>query len=477
MAAAWLLVPNLVQAQSPDRLPPDTAFSVSVFYELIRQHHPIVKQADLFGEEARQVLLQARGAFDPKLASHYDRKEFGPDLYYDHWRNKLVVPLWLGGIDLNVSYDRNSPRGRYINPEERTPSSGLTGVGLSVPLGSGLLLDARRTAVQQARLTQNLAEADRVKQVNKVLFDAAKSYWKWFLAYQQRRLLTEGYDLADRRFRALRERTQLGDAAPIDTTEALITVQDRLVQRQQAEVDEQNARLRVETFLWNADGQPVELPATARPDEPSLTLPDEVTLQTLLDQAARQHPDLLKLDVKTGQLTLEERFRRALVQPQLLLNAQLLSETPRVDVPYDWSSYYAFRPQNHKIGVDFMLPLFLRKERGKLREVQLKGRQVVLERQQVSRDIRNAVQSAYNELRTLWSLVAVQKQTIQNQQALLRAEQQKFELGESSLFLVNARETKLIDLRVKGEELKIKYQKAVAELFFVAGTGLPEPTL
>ena len=331
-------------------------------------------------------------------------------------------------------------------------------------------MDARRNTVRQAQLAQNLAEADRLKLVNKTLFDAAKTYWEWFLAYQQRQLLMEGFELADRRFQYLRERAFIGDAAPIDTTEALITVQDRLVQRQQAEVDEQNARLRVSTFLWNLDGQPVELPASARPQEPTLSLPTEITFQNLLDQANTQHPDLLKLTVKNQQLTVEERFRRAMVQPQILLSATLLSETPVADANYDWSSYYAFRPQNHKIGVDFVFPLFLRKERGKLREVQVKNQQVVLERQQTSRTITNTVQAAYYQLQALARQTAVQQQTIQNQQRLLQAEQQKFELGESSLFLVNSRETKLIDLRLKGEELKSKYQKAVAELYFVAGT-------
>lgn len=450
---------------------PDTAvFSASVFYELIRQNHPIVRQANLFGEEARQVLVQARGAFDPKLVTYYDRKEFGQVLYYDHWQNKLAVPLWLGGIDLNVSYDRNSVRGRYINPEERTPESGLTGVGLTVPVGQGLLIDARRNAVRQARLVQDLAEADRIKLVNKTLFDAAKTYWEWFYAHRQRRLLTEGYDLADRRFQALRQRALLGDAAIIDTTEALITVQDRLVQRQQAEVEELNARLRVNTFLWNAANQPVELPAQALPQEPYLTPPSDTLVQALLDQAIRQHPDLLKLAIKTQQLTLEERFRRALIQPQITLNASLLSETPNPDIRYNWSSYYSFRPQNYKVSMDMVFPLFLRKERGKLREVQVKNQQTKLEQQQTGRDITNTVQSAYNQLQTLARQVATQLQTIQNQQLLLQAEQQKFELGESSLFLVNARESKLIDLRVKGEELKTKYQKAVAELYFVAGT-------
>ena len=447
-------------------------FSAQTFYELIRQHHPIVKQANLFGEEARQVLVQARGAFDPKLLSYYDRKEFGPDLYYDHWQNKLAVPLWLGGVDLTLSYDRNNPQGRYLNPEERTPPSGLTGVGLTIPIGQTMLIDARRNTVRQARLMLNVAEADRLKQINKTLFDAAKTYWEWFLAYQQRQLLTDGYTLADRRFRALRERALLGDAAIIDTTEALITVQDRLVQRQQADIEERNARLLVSNFLWNAAGQPVELPETAIPQESSLLLPDETLMQTLLDQAVQQHPELLKLDAKSGQLLLEERFRRALIGPQIQLNAMLLSETPRVDVPYDWSSYYAFRPQNHKIGVDFVFPLFLRKERGKLREIQVKSQQVVLERQQAGRDVANTVQGAYNQLQTLSQQTTVQQQAIQNQQRLLAAEQQKFEIGESSLFLVNARESKLIDLRLKGEELKTKYQKAIAELYYVAGSNL-----
>ncbi|GAB2561298.1 TolC family protein [Spirosoma areae] len=430
----------------------------------------MVKQADLFGEEARQVLVQARGAFDPKLVSTYDRKEFGNDLYYDHWQNKLVVPLWPGGIDLNVSYDRNN--GQFINPEERTPSSGLAGVGISIPVGQSLLVDARRTAIRQARLAQNLAEADRLKLVNKTLFDAAKAYWEWFLAHRQRQLLTDGYNLASRRFVALRERALLGDAAIIDTTEALITVQDRLMQLQQAKVEEQNARLYVSTFLWNQNAQPVQLPARVLPQEPTIIMPADSMLQTLLSQAAAQHPDLLKLAVKNQQLTVEERFRRAMIQPQIRLNANLLSETPTVDAGYSWSSYYAFRSQNHKIGVDFVLPLFLRKERGKLREVQVKSQQVALEQQQTSRILANMVQAAYNQLQTLAGQMAVQQQTIQNQQKLLRAEQQKFELGESSLFLINARETKLIDLQLKGEELKTKYQKAVAELYFVAGTTL-----
>ncbi|AKD58561.1 membrane protein [Spirosoma radiotolerans] len=449
-----------------------TVFQARVFYELVRQHHPLIRQAGLFGEEARQIVRQARGAFDPKLVSHYDRKEFGTDLYYDHWQNKLAIPIWPAGIDLNISYDRNDPAGKYINPEERTPPTGLAGVGLSVPIGRTLFVDARRNAVRQAQVAQNLAEADRISLINKTLYEAANAYWDWFLAYQQRQLLTEGYVLAERRFMALRQQAQLGDVAYIDTTEALITVQDRLVQRQQAVADEQNARLRVNVFLWTPDGQPVDLPPYSVPQMPPPTLPVDIIQRSLVDQASQRHPDLLKLDNKLQQLTLEERFRQAMIQPQIALSASLLSQTPILDVGYDWSSYYSFRPQNYKIGLDLVFPLFLRKERGKLREIQIKHQQTLLDRQHQGRAIVNGVQVAYNQLQALINQITTQQRTIENQQILVKGETDKFLLGESSLFLVNSRETKLIDLRLKGESLKATYQKTIARLYYVAGSTI-----
>ncbi len=444
-----------------------TLFPARDFYELVSRYHPVLRLAALLPDEARQEVMQARGAFDPKLYSDYDRKEFGQAVYYERWESGLSVPLW-SGIDLKTTYERNG--GAYLNPEERTPSSGLVGLGVTVPLGQSLLVDARRTAVRQAQVTVSLADADRLKLINKTLFDAAKSYWDWFLAHRQYQLVTEGLLLADTRLSAVRQRAALGDAALIDTTEALILVQDRQVQQQQAEADLANARLRVSAFLWGANSQPLDLPATARPQEPIAQLPDPTTLQTLLDRAGLQHPDLLKLAGKDRQLSLEERFRRAMIQPQIALTAKLLSRTPLVGDSYTGADYYSFQLNNHKIGLEVVFPILLRKERGKLRQVQIKRQQVAFDRQQTGRDVQNTVRAAYTVLRALSSQLAIQQQNIRQQELLWRAEQQKFDLGESSLFLVNARETKLIDLRLKGEELKAKLQKAIAELYFVAGT-------
>ena len=61
------------------------------------------------------------------------------------------------------------------------------------------------------------------------------------------------------------------------------------------------------------------------------------------------------------------------------------------------------------------------------------------------------------------------QRAVQNQELLLNAEVRKYNIGESSLFLVNTREAKLNELRVKIESLRTKYEKALATLLFAAG--------
>ncbi|WP_317194795.1 TolC family protein [Hymenobacter telluris] len=460
--------PLQTQQLAADRPPTDTArvFSLQDLADLVFANHPVVKQAALLSADAQAQVQQARGGFDPKVGSGFDRKLFGGTDYYNNWGNELKVPIWPGGIDLKASYDRMV--GTYVNPEHRTPLDGLAGVGLSVPLGQGLFIDARRSTLRQARIMVTAAEADRVKQINEVWLQAAKDYWNWYYSYQQILLIQEGVNLAETRFRGISRRALLGDQAPIDSVEAQITVQDRQVQATQLQVEIQNARLLLSNHLWNRDGQPVELPTYAVPQAPPISPVDSVRFEQLRDLAANRHPTLIKLDAKIRQLGVEERYRREMLKPKLNVSGTLLSRGDfyRSEVP----GYYDFGRDNYKLGVDFALPLFLRQERGKLQQTRLKVQDATLEQQQSRRTIINQVNGVYNTLKAYERQLQVQTQTIANQRILLQAELQKFELGESTIFLINARETKLIDLRLKQESMRASYEKALAELYYYAGT-------
>lgn len=445
---------------------PARIFALQDLAELVFANHPIVKQAALLSVGAQAQVTQARGGFDPRLGSGFDRKLFGGTDYYNNWANELKVPLWPGGIDLKAGYDRYV--GNYVNPQYRTPGAGLAGVGLSVPLGQGLLIDARRSTLRQARIMVGAAEADRVKQINEVWLQAAKDYWNWYYAYQQSVLIQEGLDLAENRFQAISRQVNLGDQAPIDSVEARITAQDRLVQAEQLRMELQNARLVLSNHLWNKEAQPVELPEYAVPQLAGIDTVDAAEFSQLAEQAATRHPTLVKLDAKIRQLGIEERYRRELLKPRFNVSGTLLSRgdfyRPETPAPYE------FGWNNYKLGVDFAFPLFLRQERGRLQQTRIQVQEFTLEQQQSQRTILNQVNAVYNTLKAYERQLAVQTQIIENQRTLLQAELQKYELGESTIFLINSRESRLIDLRIKQESMRANYEKALAELYYYAGT-------
>ncbi|PQA58606.1 hypothetical protein C5O19_02770 [Siphonobacter curvatus] len=458
----WTALVAPVWAQDSVRI-----FSFADYADLILKYHPVVRQADLIPADARTELLQARGMFDPKLTSDFSRKEYKDKEYYNHWENTLKIPTWTG-IDLKAGYDRNT--GPYINPQYYTPDAGLVYAGLSVPLAQGLLIDARRSTLQQAKLLQNIAEADRQKVINKTMYDAAKTYWDWYFAYQQFRFTADGLNLADIRYRAVKQRVEIGDLAAIDSVQAKITVQERLASYQAALLEFQNTRLGISNNLWNENNEPVELPENAIPGGVTIPEPTQEQLDELLARASRQHPDLIKLDFKLRQLDIERRFRQNQLLPTVNVNYNFIREPVAIGKSYDAGWWLT---NNYKVGAEVSFPLFLRKERGKLQQVRIKQADTQFDQQQTRRLITITVRQVFNEARALQQQAETQGQATANQLLLVRAEQQKFDIGESTLFLVNTQESKLIDMQIKTESLRAKYAKAWANSLYAAG-GNPQ---
>jgi outer membrane protein TolC len=441
-------------------------FTYREFHQQVIDFHPVVQQSDLIIESARRDLLIARGGLDPSIQGTFDRKVYKDLEYFNRSDFFLKVPVWLGGADLKVGYDRNV--GVTLSDDIRTGPEGITYLGLTVPLGQGLLIDSRRATLRQATLFQNIADADRVKAVNKIILTAAKDYWNWYFAYQQFQLIQDFYQLADTRFNAIRQRASIGDIPAIDTTEALVTLQDREVQLTQAAMDLQNARLVVSNHLWGRGLVPLELPEDAIPQQSMGRILDESTLNELVQLARQRHPDLIKFDIKRQQLRIDERLGREMLRPAINLNASTLyrglsfngSET-KSGLPY--------LDDNYKLGIDLYFPLLFRKERGKLQQIRIKQLQNDLDFTQAQREVSNEITISYNEVKLLENQIQVQRRAVENQQLLVSGEIRKYNLGESSLFLVNAREAKLNELRVKIESLVTKYEKSLATLLFAAG--------
>jgi outer membrane protein TolC len=442
------------------------AFTLDNFYQLILKNHPTAKQAALLSEVARQEIRLARGNFDPKLEAEFNSKQLNGKMYYDIFNSALKFPTILP-FDPTIGIDRN--KGSYLTPERYIDNEfnyQQFYAGISLPLGRGLFTDERRTALRQAELFKDMTEAEQVKMINKLLLDAAKDYWEWYYAYHNYKLLNRSVRIAEEIFSRVKNNYNFGEASGVDTVQAKITWQQRIIEQQEALIDFTNSGLRLSNMLWDSLNNPLELDLrwvpVLNPDTWTLT-PEG--LKVLADQARVNHPELKKIEIKIYQLEVERKLAAEYLKPKLNLNYYAINQpiNPRGDFSFAFDD-------NYKIGIDFSFPVFMRKERSKLALTKLKIANTKLEQSITERQIINNLTGIYNQLTNLQSIMANQKQMMESYERLLEAELLNLQQGESDLFKINVQQEKLIQAQTKWLKLLTENEKKKAQLFWAAGT-------
>lgn len=434
----------------------DEVLRFDEFLAYVKKYHPIVKQANLIIYESEAQLMSARGGFDPKIEVDYDRKKFKNTEYYDKLNAAFKIPTWYG-IELKANFEEN--QGDFLNPEASLPEDGLYSAGISFSVAQGFLINKRMADLKQAKLFINQAKADRDIEVNTILYQASLAYFNWLQAYNESLVFLDFLKNAQTRFKAVKQNVNLGESAAIDSVEARITVYDRLLNYEKTKVNLMKSRLELSNFLWLND-VPVELQETMIPD----TNTEGLINQTLsisefkIDNFnVETHPKLQSLNYKYQSLNIERRLKSNMLLPRIDLQYNFLSETPEVVRSFNTTSY--------KTGVTMSFPLFLRKERGQLKLSKLKMEDTNLEIASVKINVGNKIKALQSELDSFIIQNDMTSKMVVDYELMLKAEERKFNIGESSLFLVNSRESKLIDVKLKAIELQNKYFSTKALLF------------
>ena len=441
---------------------------LETFMLMVIKNHPVAKQANLLPEQARQELRMARGAFDPKLESSWDVKNFDNKDYYDIFNTTLKVPTWFP-VDPKISVDRNF--GEFINPENSIPLDDdfrQVTAGLSLPIGKGLIIDNRRAAVKQARLLASINAAEQVKVINNLLLEASKEYWNWYYSYFNFRLVEFSLGISQQIYDFVQIDFEFGEAAAVDTIQAAITLQNRQIDRQAALIDFQNAGLMLSNYLWGENELPLQLAAYHLPEYNDLfdvMSEGQPEMDTLLISALQRHPELQKLNFKLDQLQVDLQLARENLKPQLDVNYNLINSPINSN-----GEFTEVRVRNnYKFGIDFSIPIFLRKERGKVEQSKIKISETTYEREVKEREIVNGIQSAFFSLDNSRQMLDILNISVENYSALLDAELFNLEVGESDLFKINFQQDKLLEAQVKLLKMKAEVEKAKLLLYWSAG--------
>ena len=456
-----LLASFFINLYSSAQVP--AVLSREAFVRIVLDNHPMAKQAALRTGMGEATMRSARGSFDPVATAGYEEKRFDDKNYFTLLDAGLKVPTWYG-VDLIAGFQDNG--GDLLDPQAATPADGLIKAGVLVPLGQGLFIDQRRATFRKAQAYQRATEGERQQLLNTLLLQALNDHTDWVAAYRALEITNTAVDLANARLDNVRGSWGGGDRPAIDTLEAYLQVQDRQMRQQQAALNFRNAGLRLSNHLWDGSQRPLELQANVLPETTDLASPAlNMLSDTAIARAIETHPFLAQASARIEQLEVDRRLRSEFLKPEL-------------DVKYEWlGNGGALRTENgttllgdgHQVGVGFSMPLFLRRERGELTLAKLRSTDAELG---IARDrtmIRNRINERLNDIATARQQVDLGASMLTNNERLLNGESQRFNAGESSLFLVNAREVPLIDARIRQVDLEARLRRSYFTLDHDAG--------
>jgi len=432
---------------------PDSILTYESFIQRVKEHHPIVYRARINAQMGELEVRGAKGGFDPVVGGDVKQKYFDDKQYYSHINGHLKVPTWFG-LSAEAGYDQTD--GVFLNPEARLPENGLWYAGLNLELGNGLIIDQRRAELQKARLFEQATDLERRVMMNQLVNDATNTYWKWAKAYEILQVYRQALSAAELRLEAIKSFVEFGERPGIYITEASMQYQSRLLNYKEALLDWQNMSWKLEVYLWDQGIVPLELDGGV----PFFISEGVEGSDVLFDMnnAIAGHPLIELNDLKIAEQRVDLRLKREYLKPKLTLQYRALNE------PVTEGFFSEYNVADYTWGAKVSYPLFTRRERADVKIGELKVQSQELKGAEITAKLDFQLQAARNTIENLVEQFDIIEETIQAASDLLEAEQELFNNGESSLFMINSRELKYLEVRVKQVELASKVEISKSDL-------------
>jgi outer membrane protein TolC len=192
----------------------------------------------------------------------------------------------------------------------------------------------------------------------------------------------------------------------------------------------------------------------------------ETAIGDLISLSILQNPEVRAYEYKINNLLIEKKLKFQSLLPMLNVKSNILNQNYNVFK----DAGAQFYQNNYKFGVDLKMPLFLREGRGEYRKAKLKIEETNLAFAAKKIEVQNKVKTYSNENIFLKNQLETLFVINNNTNSLLKGELIKFYNGDSNLFVVNARENKVIETAEKLISLQFKIVKSYYGLKWASGT-------
>ncbi len=437
-----------------------SVLSYELYLKNILQNNPISKRAENIKQYGEMQYKAAKGNFDPSISGTYDNKFYNHSNYYSVLNTGVKIPLFTAQ---NLKFGYEYGVGANVNPEQYTSSYGLPYVGIEVGLLQGLLIDYRRAEVMKSKEYVNYYSAEKNIQVNSLLFESSLKYFDWLFCLKQVALNNYFLNLARQRLIGVESLASVGERAAVDTIEAAIFYQSRLLDLQSSEIESRKQNNELASYNWQTDGASLNTIYLPQDSLEGYFEKVKSSLVARLNQDSLISPIIEKYNSFQNVLEIDNKLKREMIKPKLNVNYNLLSYNPNSYSP-------VYSQNNYKWGVDFSLPIFLRKSRNEFKMSKLNAQNNSLELASKSNELDLKIRALKQNISLLAEQLLNAKRSVKYYKQLVEAERMKFNNGESSLFILNTRESKWLESELKLSEYELKFIKTVLNIIYLKGT-------
>ena len=286
--------------------------------ESVQAHDPRIREAVERLRAAESKTTAARGAFDPRLegagkimtGSYYDLRSADVELRQPTtvWGSEVYV-----GYRVGLGVNERWPTYR----DNQTLSGGEVRAGIEVPIWRGGLIDPDRAERSRAiRLEEAAGEGLAVTKLDLELA-AARAYWNWVGAGQNREVATSLLDLAEQRDRQLRRRLEAGSIPEFDVLDNERILLERKAFLISANRAFEKATFALSLFMRDSQGAPIDAAAERVPDRIALAPIDGLAVDRAIQQVLQCHPELAKARAELAAAEVDQKLARNEVAPEL----------------------------------------------------------------------------------------------------------------------------------------------------------------
>ena len=416
--------------------------------------HPKTRAMLEQGVMQRAEQQKAEAAFEPYFSQKLSGRVSG---YYDGHvlTSEVNKPLAGMGAEVFARYQLAAGRFPVYEGFYGTLSGGEASVGIAFSLLRGRETDERRTGLKTAALDIRLWQAQYQGLLNDQLYQAASTYLKWYESSLKRQALEALNSTLQNSGRALQQRVEQGDAAQMALDDFTSSTLEVSLLQSDTEQAQAVAAAKLQYFI--SEPAPLATPGTTRQQWPFSI---NATRLRLLKQNLAAHP-----------LQQQLSFSLQNSQAQLLLAKNNL--LPVLDVKASvgrdiGQGSKTLQGTETKVGLDFSYPIGNRKSQAVRHKAQAKVRQSKLKIADLNQKLEQQFEAAVARWKQSQRALALRKRAQTLAERLHRAQQIRFNSGDTDMFVLNARQTKLIKAQMEAISAHVAQRQVELDLFYAA---------